>query len=186
MRYIICTDGSAIGNGNGFDSAASYVIINEELSVMKSESFSLPGKTNNYAEMFSIYKAVQFLLNIEIPARIKEVLIISDSKLSVSSLTEWFEGWYKKAKDEVLINSSKKPVINQELIKSTYIGLLMLDRVVDIRILHINSHQSESNLKSMYEKISKKININYKEFIAMYKGNDACDKLAKRALDIRG
>ena len=157
MRYIICTDGSAIGNGNGFDSAASYVIINEELNVMKSESFSLPGKTNNYAEMFSIYKAIQFLLNINIPARIKEVLIISDSKLSVSSLTEWFEGWYKKAKDEGLINSSKKPVINQELIKSTYIGLLMLNNIVNVQVAHINSHQGESNLKSMYEKISKKL-----------------------------
>lgn len=185
-RIIICTDGSAItGKHSAYDSAAAMVIYDDKLSMIHKESFLLRDHTNNYAELYAVYRATKFCMyNIEDITTYDQIVIVTDSELTQKSLTVWMMGWMKKAKDEILINSSGVAVKNQELMKSTFMNILMLQLKVDVFVCHVNSHQSEVNMQKMYEKFIKSFPITFNEFGKIYEGNDICDKLAKKELGI--
>jgi ribonuclease HI len=180
MRYIICTDGSSISanNDKGFDAASAFVIYKGEQMIYK-ESTLLKNHTNNYAEMYAIYKGTKYLVeNEEGIYDADEVLIITDSQLCQKSLTTWMKGWLKKTDNEVL-KSTTGEVKNQELIKSAYINILMLELILPVSVCHINSHEPESKIPKMYEKFSKEFpDILIDEFKMIYEGNQICDKIA--------
>ena len=184
-RYIICTDGSAISNNEGgFNSAAAYCIYDENLNILKRESFYLEGKTNNYAEMYAIFRSAKYLMDTNIPDKVSQLLFVSDSKLSVSTLCEWFPQWFIKSEDEILINSTNKPVINQELIKSTFISFLILNKEYDVKLLHMKSHQTKHTSMKELKTKSTNISLDFMEYDVIFEGNDICDKLAKKELGI--
>ena len=180
MRYIISTDGSSISakNEKGFDAAAAYVIFKDGKIIHK-ESILLRNHTNNYAEMYAIYKGTKYLVeNEEGIYDADEVLIVTDSQLCQKSLTEWMRVWLKKTDNEVL-KSTTGEVKNQELIKSAYINILMLELILPVSVCHINSHKPESEIPKMYEKFSREFpDILIDEFKLIYDGNQICDKLA--------
>ena len=180
MRYIISTDGSSISakNEKGFDAAAAYVIFKDGKIIHK-ESVLLKNHTNNYAEMYAIYKGTKYLVENEVGIYdADEVLIVTDSQLCQKSLTEWMKSWLKKTDNEVL-KSTTGEVKNQELIKSAYINILMLELILPVSVCHINSHKPESEIPKMYEKFSREFpDILIDEFRMIYEGNQICDKLA--------
>ena len=179
-RFIICTDGSSIAanNSKGFDAAAAYVIYYGDKMIYK-ESILLRNHTNNYAEMYAIYKGTKYLVEHEEAIYdADEVLIITDSQLCQKSLTEWMKGWLKRTNNETLISTTGE-VKNQELIKSAYINILMLELILPVSVCHINSHKPESEIPKMYEKFSKDFpDILIDEFRMIYEGNQLCDKMA--------
>lgn len=183
-RIIIATDGSAVtGQRSAFDSASSYLILKDG-ETLKHETTVLRDHTNNYAEMYAIYKGTKYCIE-HIPNlnEYEEIVIITDSELCQKSLTLWMRGWLKKAQNELLVNSTGVAVKNQELIKSTYINILSLMLQIDVHICHINSHEPESKIPQMYEKADKIIKeLSYDEFLLMYKANQACDIAAREAL----
>ena len=180
MRYIITTDGSSISANNekGFDAAAAFVIYKGEQMIYK-ESTLLKNHTNNYAEMYAIYKGTKYLVeNEEGIYDADEVLIITDSQLCQKSLTTWMKGWLKKTDNEVL-KSTTGEVKNQELIKSAYINILTLELILPVSVCHINSHKPESEIPKMYEKFSREFpDILIDEFRMIYEGNQLCDTMA--------
>ena len=180
MRYIISTDGSSISANNqkGFDAAAAYVIFKDGKIIHK-ESILLRNHTNNYAEMYAIYKGTKYLVeNEEGIYDADEVLIVTDSQLCQKSLTEWMRVWLKKTDNEVL-KSTTGEVKNQELIKSAYINILMLELILPVSVCHINSHKPESEIPKMYEKFSSEFpDILIDEFRMIYEGNNLCDTMA--------
>lgn len=183
-RLIITTDGSAIMNENGnYDSAYAFVIF-KDYEIFKEESGFLRGKTNNYAEAYAIYKSTKYIVeNMKVTDGIDQVLIVTDSDLCFKSLTTWMFGWLKKTDNEKLVNSTGQLVKNQELLKSAFINILMLMLKVDVKLCHVNSHQSEKEKVKMYEKMNKLIpDLIYEEFEMIYKGNDLCDINARNKL----
>jgi ribonuclease HI len=180
MRYIISTDGSSISANNqkGFDAAAAYVIFKDGKIIHK-ESILLRNHTNNYAEMYAIYKGTKYLVeNEEGIYDADEVLIVTDSQLCQKSLTEWMKVWLKKTDNEVL-KSTTGEVKNQELIKSAYINILMLELILPVSVCHINSHKPESEIPKMYEKFSREFpDILIDEFKLIYDGNQLADRLS--------
>lgn len=183
-RIIVSTDGSAIMNENGnYDSAYAFVIFKGN-EIIKEESGALLRHTNNYAEMYAIYKATKYLLESKISAsEIEEIVIVTDSELCLNSLTVWMKGWLKKSNNEKLFNSKGELVKNQELIKSAFINILMINPIIPVKLYHINSHESETKKVKMYEKMNKQIpDLLYEEFELMYEGNNKCDINAREAL----
>ena len=180
MHYIVCTDGSSISanNSKGFDAAAAFVIYKGDKMIYK-ESILLRNHTNNYAEMYAIYKGTKYLVENELGIYdADEVLVITDSQLCQKSLTEWMKSWLKKTDNEVL-KSTTGEVKNQELIKSAYINILMLELILPVSVCHINSHKPESEIPKMYEKFSREFpDILIDEFRMIYEGNNICDKMA--------
>jgi ribonuclease HI len=180
MRYIVCTDGSSISanNSKGFDAAAAFVIYKGDTMIYK-ESILLRNHTNNYAEMYAIYKGTKYLVENELGIYdADEVLVITDSQLCQKSLTEWMKSWLKKTDNEVL-KSTTGEVKNQELIKSAYINILMLELILPVSVCHINSHKPESEIPKMYEKFSQEFpDILIDEFKMIYEGNQLCDTMA--------
>ena len=183
-RIIVCTDGSSISANNekGFDAAAAVVIYMGDKMIYK-ESILLKNHTNNYAEMYAIYKGTKYCIeNVDL-SKYDRILIITDSDLCNKSLTVWMKGWMKRSQNEVLIGSTGDKVKNQELIKSTYINILTLMLSTKVYVCHVNSHQPESKIPQMYEKLNKTItDLTYDEFLLMYEGNKHCDESARKAL----
>ena len=179
-RIIIMTDGSskAANNKTGFDAAAAYIILYNN-KVIHKEAVLLKNHTNNYAEMYAIYKGTKYL--VENSSEIydaSEVLIVTDSQLCQKSLTCWMEGWLKNTDNEVL-KSTTGDVKNQELIKSAYINILRLELVLPVSVCHINSHVSENKVNQLYDKFKREFpDILFDEFMLMYRGNQKVDALA--------
>lgn len=182
-RLIICTDGSAVtGKHSAYDSAGAFVIY-EGMNEIKRGNKVLRDHTNNYAEIYSVYAATKWIIeNYKSLDECNYILIVSDSDLTVKSLTDWMIGWLKKADDETLINSTGVPVKNQELLKSAFINILMLQWKTEVFICHMNSHQTKNKLPEMYKKFTKKFPISYEEFEMIYDGNNICDVMARESL----
>ena len=82
------------------------------------------------------------------------------------------------------LNSTGEKVKNQELIKSTYINILLLMQQINVFICHVNSHQPQSKIPQMYEKLNKDFpDMSYDEFVLIYDGNNHCDETARKALN---
>lgn len=187
-KYILCTDGSAKLVGDSiYDSASAFCLFDEKMNIIKKDSEYLKGKTNNYAEMYAIFKGTKFVMENCNLDYIDSLIIVSDSNLCISSLSIWMPGWIKNSKNEILINSTGQPVANQELIKSTFINILILNNNIDVLYTHINSHQSKNKLFSNYNKFcfknGKEI-VSFNEYTKIFEANDICDKLAKKKLGI--
>lgn len=188
--YIV-TDGSSLAANNktGFDAAAAYLILDSNFKVIHKESILLKDHTNNYAEMYAIYKGTKFIVEklldkLEIWNRI---IIITDSQLCEKTLNEWMKTWLKNTDNETLINTTGK-VKNQELIKSTYINILTLKLRLTTFICHMNSHKSEKDIPNMYEKFMDKynydrMNMDIEDFKQIFKANQIVDKLAYNELN---
>lgn len=188
MKYIIATDGGAFKrkDGNGFDSVAAFRMYEDGRLVFK-EALLLENKTNNYAEIYAIFRGLKAISTYIRRADIKkaEVMLITDSELCFKSLTVWMRDWLDKSDGPILINSSKKPVINQEVVKMAYINMLELQAVCKFKMCHINSHESADNIEKLRKKFNKvnKLKMDEDEFELIFIANDECDRMVKETYD---
>lgn len=188
--YIV-TDGSCLAadNKTGFDAAAAYLILDSKFRVIHKESILLKDHTNNYAEMYAIYKGTKYIIEklsdkLEIWNRI---IVITDSQLCEKTLNEWMMNWLKNTDNEVLMNTTGK-VKNQELVKSTYINILTLKLNFTVFICHMNSHKTEKDIPNMYVKFMDKydydkLQIEIDDFKQIFKANQIVDKMAYNQLN---
>lgn len=193
MNIKIFTDGGAFANKyekSGFDSVASYNIWIDGKEVVCSAEI-LKGKTNNFAEMYAIYKSLKIVSDYISKKKNRQenvvVKLITDSELCKKSLTEWIDGWLKNANVGVLYNSKKEPVANQQLILMATIYLERLKTICcdQVYIQHIHSHNSKSDLAKDCKKFNQKNNENLsvKEYEFYFMCNAKCDKLVKYKYD---
>ena len=188
-QLLLVTDGSSItaNNEKGFDAASAFVIYKDNKLIYK-ESILLKNHTNNYAEMYAIYKGTKYIVE-NIREHGSELLVITDSQLCEKSLNEWMCGWLKKTNNEILYSTTGK-VINQELIKSAYINILSLALIMDVYVCHINSHKSEKDIPKMYQKFLDKyvakqptIQMDMETFRLIFEGNQIVDQMAYNELN---
>ena len=149
-ELIIFTDGSYMKSTN-YCGYGVYFPNNEYPSYGKQ---ILENKTNQRAELkaiFSALKKINKYLN-----TYKNIIIYSDSMYSINCITIWYKSWQKSN----WINSQKKPVLNQDIIKPLITLLKQLQsNGYKINFKHVRSHTGADTFEA--------------------RCNDEVDKLAK-------
>lgn len=152
--YYFFTDGSSKGNQfkNPTGGFGVYFPQNPELNISK----KLEGKvTNNIAELSAVYYGILKLIRkVKVT---KPIIIVSDSKYIIDSITKWAKGWEKNNWKKADGNS----VQNEVLIKKIY----YLVNNLNIKFLHQRAHKSPPKDKNSSEYF-------------FWEGNDKADKLA--------
>lgn len=159
MPIWIGTDGACLGNGkNNPKSSYAVVIIRDidpivfnkvssnkqitnvlhqmDIAGLTKDELSLRNinepSTNNKAELIAIIRALNFIRQ----SSKQQYIIVSDSKLSVNSITTWYESWVKKG----TIHEHK----NTDLIKEAYLEYTWLNKNgYDVSFKRIHSHMAK-------------------------------------------
>lgn len=151
-KIVVFTDGSCMGNGR--DNATGGIGIyfpNKELRNI-SKVYRHDKCTNQRTELYAILTAIRYI-NQKLGLDKYELLIKTDSKYSISCITEWTPGWINNN----WITKSNKPVANREYIESIYKYYLKYN----ISFEHVEAHTNGTDPDSVY--------------------NDKADKLAVKA-----
>lgn len=125
---------------------------------------SIPGfpAANNRAEIEAVIMALEIILRSD-PQIQRPITIVSDSKFVLNVVQNWMPAWrrrkFRKADGNVVANVDRVQRLSELLLKSARLN---------IRWLHINSHQPEPRDKSSAK-------------WRLWHGNEMADKLANRA-----
>ncbi|WPH04322.1 hypothetical protein R9X50_00721100 [Acrodontium crateriforme] len=169
----IYTDGSSLGNGQEGAVAGVGVYFGPNDPRNISEGLSGTKQTNQRAELMAIIRALQ------VAPQDKPLVIMSDSKYSISCLTEWFQKWRANG----WVNSSKKAVENQDLVESA-VNILENRYQSNISKQAANSSkppQARMDLnagKGHWERGSAPVKFIWVKGHAKDAGNEAADQLA--------
>ncbi len=136
----IYTDGSLKKTKNGIICGYGIYFPGKELSNV-AEPFTYGEITNNRAELFAILQAIILTKN---KYRFGLINIYTDSEYSQKSLTEWIITWKKNGWK----NSKKKPVENQDIIKT--IDMLLEKFRGKINIQWVRAHTGNNDYHSKY------------------------------------
>ena len=142
MTIQIFTDGSHMKPSD----KCGYVVHfpNKEYNDI-SNPFTLLPKTNQRAELYAIYKGIKKVHNDDINL---DITIYTDSEYSIKSLTLWIKKW----KENNWINTTKKPVMNQDIIKK--IDKLMTEHIGKINFIHVRAHTNKNDYNSIHNQIT--------------------------------
>lgn len=137
---IVFTDGACTANGGKNAKGGIGVYFpNAELENI-SEKFTQSPITNQRAELSAIYKALKLITD---KLEFNKIIIITDSRYSIKSLTEWIKNWEKNEWK----TANKKPVKNLDLIKPIYSILKKYDN--RIKFNHVRSHTGKKDFNSL-------------------------------------
>lgn len=160
MKFEIYTDGSSYINGEERKSSSGYVIYAHERLISSSGKYFSVG-TNGKGEVGAVLLALDDLetrLNKLEDKQLEklspiEILIISDSLITITGLQTWIYQWIKNSKNGVLRTASNDAVKNGEIFKDIYTRFIK-NKSYNISFRHVNSHIIDS---SMYTKLEKTI-----------------------------
>lgn len=110
VHIIIFVDGACSNNGKSNPKGGIGIYFPNGELPNKSEKFTLNPITNNRAELYAIYMALEMLKTINFDS----VTINSDSKYSINCITVWYEKWAKNN----FVGTNKKPVDNLDIINN--------------------------------------------------------------------
>ena len=137
MKNIrIYTDGSHTGNRAGW---AFVVVCGSKIMEVSYGKVEGVKQTNNMGELTAIMKALYWILNNK-EKEDKTYYIYSDSKYSVSALTEWYKNWQKNGWK----TSSGSSVDNSELIRKC-LSLIQMALPSTLNLEHVFAHEADSN-----------------------------------------
>lgn len=122
-KTTIYTDGSCIDQIGGY----GFIYIDEDILPICGR-VPIDPCTNQKAELYAIYKAIQFTNS-------SKIHIYTDSMYSINCLTEWYKKWELNGWK----TSGGKDVENQGLIKD----ILRLKQYKDIRFFHVKAHNGD-------------------------------------------
>jgi len=151
-------DGSAIHNGSK-NCRAGYAVIfpnHEHLNIAEPLSTKTFVATNNRAEYMACIRALEQASQ-EDPNNKHTLIIHSDSKLLIDSMTKWINGWKKNN----WVKRDGKKVLNRDLLEK--LCHLLNHRKVIWR--HVRAHTGGTDYNS--------------------KWNDIADKMAKKAVSVQ-
>lgn len=136
MIDIFC-DGGCMNNGSP-DSVASWAFIvydpDQEKGAPQVSATGLEvGKTNSWAELTALLKALEYASENDL-----QVTIYSDSNYVVQGYTEWFKGWLKRD----WITASKQPVKHRVLWEHI---LALKDSAVEVKWVKAHSTSEGNN-----------------------------------------
>jgi len=142
MSIRVFTDGSYIKVGDKCGYGIHFP--NHEFDDI-SRRFKLLPKTNQRAELYSIYKAIKIINKRDETIKI---IIHTDSEYSINTYTKWIEKWKK----DNWIGSNKQQIKNQDIIKKT--SELIEKHKGTIEFIHVKSHTNNTDYKSIHNSIA--------------------------------
>ena len=168
--YKVFTDGSSLNNGfkNCVGGIGVFFEDDSPHNIGQKITFKNDGKvSNNVCELTACLRAILIIKDFKEFNNINDsILIYTDSKYLIDSITKWSNTWEKNGWMRTDRSGKKKPVKNVELIKE----IKGLTRIYNIQFKHVKAHRSEP-------KDIKKDSNEYKEWY----GNMMADKLANDA-----
>jgi ribonuclease HI len=148
MNIFIFTDGCFKLKDNEILAGCGVHFPNKELEDL-SEPFTLTPLTNQRAELYAIFRALEYIYENDL--QYDTLTIYSDSEYSIKSLTIWITKWI----DNNWVNSRKQPVKNQDLIKMIYYGYLQNNEKISFQ--HVKSHTKNKDFNSIHNDIVDKL-----------------------------
>jgi len=144
----VFTDGSFKKVKNKIYCGYGIFFPNGELSNV-SRPFIHKPLTNPRAELYAILKTLRNLIknNIEI----NKVIIYTDSKYSIKSLTVWYKSW----EENNWKKSQGKPVMNQDIIRPIIKIIKKYDGKINFQ--HIRSHTGKQDFESLSNEMADKL-----------------------------
>lgn len=149
VDYMIFSDAS-FGNNKCYPEkvcAYSVAVLNLATNKYAVLTEFLGEHTINYGEMYGIYRGFQILNTVtKNTDRNIKVAVVSDSKVSISTLSDYVYRWDKSGK--IWKRTSGERVKNQKLIQFIY------EKFIDnpkfsIKFIHMNSHKSYDDVGYM-------------------------------------
>ena len=150
-KIIVFTDGSCTNNGkkNAKAGVGVYFPCKEFNNI--SEAFTQTPITNQRAELYAIYKA---LTTITEHHEFNKIIIYSDSLYSIKCVTEWVKNWEKNNWK----GSTKKPVLNQDLIRP--INDILKRYEGKIMFKHVKAHTGNDTIEAIFNDVVDKLACN--------------------------
>lgn len=138
---IIFTDGACINNGkkNAKGGIGVYFPGGEFDNI--SHEFINKTVTNQRAELYAIYMALQQVINNN--KKYNKIIIYSDSLYSIRSLTLWIKQWEQNG----WYTTNKKPVQNLDIIQPIYNILTNKQHTIEFK--HVRSHTKENTFEAI-------------------------------------
>ena len=168
--FKVFTDGSSINNGkkNCIGGIGVFFNDNSNYNISEKMTFKNDGKvSNNICELTACLKAILTIIEFKEFQKIHDcILIYTDSKCVIDSITKWSNSWEKNGWQRKDRSGKLKPVKNLDLIKN----IKNLTRNYNIQFRHIKAHKTEP----------KEIDKDSSEYKDWY-GNMMADKLAYQA-----
>ncbi len=171
MDIVVFTDGSCIGQSSDCPYGGYGVYFpNKELEDV-SEPLLLKPITNQRAELYAIYTALDKLIG---KLDFNTITIYSDSEYSIKSLTKWIYKW----KENGWMCSNKKPVKNKDIIEPIF--NLLEKYPSKIKFIHVKSHTGNKDFVSIGNERADQLAVD-----GTRKGQIFIKKCAKKKLDSR-
>jgi ribonuclease HI len=140
MEIKVFTDGSCFDNGKSYSTAGYGIYFpNKEFSDV-GRPLKYPPYTNQRAELYAIYRALKIILD---EPKYTKIKLYTDSNYAIKCLTEWGSNWEKNN----WINSKKKSVENQDILKPLYKLYNLNKQKIDL--IHVNSHTGKKDFYSL-------------------------------------
>ena len=125
-------------NGRSFGCAGALTVLDNQPYGMPYLKV-LPDSTNNESEAMAVYLAVEAAYAMtQLFGEFEEIVVYSDSRLSVFGLKVWMENWISMMHNNVLYTKQGVAVSNQNIFKMIYDFLARND--IKIRLLHCKGH----------------------------------------------
>ena len=109
-----------------------------------SEPFLIKPITNQRAELYAIYLAIQ---NISPNFEVNSITIYSDSTYCINTFTKWIDGWIKNSWKK----SDNKPIKNKDIIKPLYYMMKKKYRN-KIKFIYVKAHTRKTDILSIGNK----------------------------------
>ena len=147
---LICfTDGSCVNNGKSCAKSGFAVVWPYHPELNYAEKMTDNHQTNNRAEFTAVIYAIKQADEVLDVARLKTLIVYTDSMLLINSLTQWLPGWKKRGWKK----ADNKDVLNQDLLKT--LDQLIQDRKVVFR--HVKAHTNKTDWESVNNDIVDKL-----------------------------
>jgi ribonuclease HI len=143
---VVFTDGSALNNGRKNAKAGYAAVFPNHPHLHTAAPLTGPNPTNNRAEYQALITALDIIDRDIDPSKTRRVVIYTDSKLLIQSVTQWMKGWKR--------NGWKKadgaPVLNRDLLEA--LDAHMAVRRVEMH--HVRAHTGRDDWKSRWNDLA--------------------------------
>ena len=190
IDYILFTDGSVVWHKNKYDprikgplaySSYGLVIVNMKTYKYTTMGSELTARPILWCECYAIYKGLLKIKRITKDNQKVNVLVVTDNKLCVQAINQYMPYVWDMSDENNWKRRSGEPVKNQDIYKNIR-TLLLNNRRLRIKVIHINSHQ---DIESQWPRLQAKFaayGVNTSDdaarlFIMM---NDLADSVARK------
>lgn len=176
--YILFTDGSSITEPNKRMQYAAYafIVINNITKKATKKADIIGSGDSARAELFAIYNGLSYLSDLVKPGTNKTVLVLSDSKYSISLIEKHLLRW----DNDERIGAKASSRLDDDKAVFKKLAKIMKSGKLDITFIHVKSHLTIGERGALQDRIKESGYIVSKTCAAnIIRFNRAVDKAAK-------